>query len=246
MLTLQTNGNRWVWAYRVVNSWVFLLYFPQLFSTSLFSTTFSYDFIFYDFFLRVYFLRLFFYEFIFYDFLPTTLFSMTFSTSLFSATFSRSLFSPTFPLGVYFLRLFSSSITQLDCTKMRSGCNAPVRHPKSTSGAGRIRSLKVFWFRLCSLAFLSCRTVALQVWPCVQNTYKKFIFGMLYYLLASLRSVPANSKSDHPGWLPTFAPILIARERVRFSLIYLRPEARGSESGNVGQFWQKFRIFFSF
>ena len=40
--------------------------------------------------------------------------------------------------------------------------------------------------------------LALQVLPCVENTYKNFIFGVLYYLLASLQSVSVNSEPDPP------------------------------------------------
>ena len=65
---------------------------------------------------------------------------------------------------------------------------------------------------------------------------------MLYYLLVWLQSVWVNCKPDHPpGWLPRLAQIPIAWG-VGFSLIYLCPEARGSESGNVRQFWKTFKI----
>ena len=138
---------------------------------------------------------------------------------------------------------------------MRSDCCAPVWHPKSTSGAGKTSHwgyfdfvFTVWHFWAAGTVCVKSWTVALQVWPCVQNTYKKIYFwsALLPAGFTVITRVISIS-SPFPAWPSRMTPRICPDYHcpgVRFSLIYLRPEARDSEWGDVGQFWKTSESFF--
>ena len=125
--------------------------------------------------LRLYFLWPFFYELTFYDFFYDFIFCDFFPMSLFFTNFPTSLFSILFSYEFIFYDFFLQVLPNL------TNSSAPAWHPKSRSGHwGCFDFVFAVWhFWAAGSVFVSGRIVALQVWPCVQNTYKNYFRNAL-------------------------------------------------------------------